>query len=116
MQDPENAVEGAERVILMGLVSEPASPEELGALERDVRLARILLRGGLVSPDDLEAAARLRQESGLLLEHCLVRLGALTFDAMLEAMAQRREAEPDSSDRIEGGGNAKTEAALHPGR
>lgn len=86
-------MDGTERIILMGFVSEPSTPRDLADLQHDVRLAGILLRRGLVTHEGLEAAAKLRRETGLLLEHCLVRVGAVEFDAMLEAMAERREME-----------------------
>ncbi len=86
-------MEGTERVILMGFVSEPATAGELADLERDVGLAGILVRNGLVTPHGLEAAARMRRETGLLLEHCLVRVGAASFDDVLDAMAERRQLE-----------------------
>lgn len=86
-------MDGTERIILMGFVSEPATPRDLADLQHDVRLAVILLRRGLVTHEGLEAAAKLRRDTGLLLEHCLVRVGAVDFDSMLEAMAERREIE-----------------------
>ncbi len=86
-------MDGAERIILMGFVSELATPRDLADLEHDVRLAGILLRRGLVTHDGLAAAAKLRRDTGLLLEHCLVRVGAVEFDAMLDTMAECREQE-----------------------
>lgn len=86
-------MDGAERIILMGFVSENATPRDLADLEQDVRLAGILLRRGQVTHEGLATAAQLRRESGLLLEHCLVRVGAADFDTVLEAMSARREIE-----------------------
>jgi hypothetical protein len=83
-------MEGTERIVLMGFVSEPATAEELEILEDDVRLAQILLRTGRVTTDGLARGAKLRRETGLLFEHCLVRAGAVDFNEMLDALADRR--------------------------
>ncbi|MBM3267088.1 MAG: hypothetical protein FJZ01_05505 [Candidatus Sericytochromatia bacterium] len=96
-------MEGTERLILMGFVSDDATPAELAELERDVRLAGILIRGGQVAREGLEAAAKLRRETGLLFEHCLVRAGAAAFDDVLEAMSARRQ--------MEGAGDLRVTAA-----
>jgi hypothetical protein len=80
----------------MGFVSESATAKELAELERDVRLAAILARSGRVGREGLEAAAQMRRKTGLLFEHCLVRVGAAAFDDVLDAMTERREAEARS--------------------
>ncbi|MBM3273670.1 MAG: hypothetical protein FJZ00_00850 [Candidatus Sericytochromatia bacterium] len=87
-------MEGTERIVLMGFVSEPATAGELEVLENDVRLAQILLRTGRVTIEGLARGAKLRRETGLLFEHCLVRAGAVDFDGMLDALAERRTMAP----------------------
>lgn len=81
-----------ERIIMLGF-AEDATHDAIEALAADLRLARILLRRGLVGPAELEEGVRLRNSTGLLLEHCLVSLGHVDFETMLEAMAERRAIE-----------------------
>ncbi len=78
-----------EQTIMMGFAPD-ASPDAIEALAADLRLARILLRRGLVRHADLDQGVKRRNQTGLLLEHCLVLLGHVDFDSMLEAMAERR--------------------------
>lgn len=85
----EIEMDQTERIIMLGFAPD-ASPDAIEAMAADLRLARILLRRGMVRQDGLEAAVKLRNTTGLLLEHCLVSLGQVEFDAMLEAMAERR--------------------------
>lgn len=78
-----------EQIIMLGFAPD-ASQDAIEAMAADLRLARILLRRGLVRIGGLESAVKLRNSTGLLLEHCLVSQGHVEFDAMLEAMAERR--------------------------
>ena len=59
-------------------------------LQEELALVRTLTRRGLVSTDDLGPAVRLRKSTGLLLEHCLVKIGAVEFETMVELMTERR--------------------------
>ncbi len=62
-------------------------------LRRELYLARILLSSGVVTLPHLEEAVRLRRASGFILEHCLVQVGAVDFETMVEAMGRRRALE-----------------------
>lgn len=59
-------------------------------LQSELDLARMLLRKRLATADQIAQAVRLRQASGLVLEHCLVKIGAVPFDIMIEVMDARR--------------------------
>lgn len=81
-----------ERIIMLGFAAD-ATHDAIEAMAADLRLARILLRRGSIRPAELEEGVKLRNATGLLLEHCIVSLGHVDFDSMLEAMAERRAIE-----------------------
>ncbi|MBM3273671.1 MAG: hypothetical protein FJZ00_00855 [Candidatus Sericytochromatia bacterium] len=89
-------MDNIENLISLGFTAD-ASPGDVERLVADLRLARVLLRRGLVKQDGIAEAVKLRNKSGLLFEHCLVRLGVVEFNAMLAAMAERRALEAAAS-------------------
>ena len=68
-------------------------------LHDEFSLARALLASQTITIEELETAVRLRARSGLLLEHCLVKLNLVDFDMMLTALEQRRQNRLRVSDR-----------------
>lgn len=57
---------------------------------RDMRLGQMLVRRGLMTPEQLEEAIREHEQTGLLLGHLVIRLGFCTLEQVSKVLEEQR--------------------------
>jgi hypothetical protein len=79
-----------EVLFTLGYLSFAQLEEQLEQQYRDMRLGQLLVRKGLIDPEQLEHAMAEHEQSGLLLGHLVIKLGYCTIEQVSRVLEEQR--------------------------